>query len=110
MSIHFAWDEVSLERCPKCGLKQTGESDKETTCKAKACRFSYRGNIKEAPIVELEDGDNDGVSQEERPNRDANMEQRAKPGRRLLKNEQGILPGSRDQCLSAIGGGPSSSA
>lgn len=88
MSIHFAWDEVSLECCPKCGLKQICELDKETTCKAKACGFSYRGHIKESPIVELEDDDDDGVGQEEGLDRDLNMEQRVNSRKRPPKNEQ----------------------
>lgn len=88
MSIHFAWDEVSLECCPKCGLKQICELNKETTCKAKACGFSYRGNIEESPIVELEDYDDDGVSQGEYPKWDTTTGQHPKLRRRLMKNEQ----------------------
>lgn len=67
MSIHFAWDEVSLECCPKCGFKQTCELEKATTCQAKACGFSYRGNIQDSPIVELVVDDDAGVRREERP-------------------------------------------
>lgn len=88
MSIHFTWDEVSLECCPKCGLKQTCELEKETICQAKACGFSYRGHIKDAPIVELDNEDDAGVSREERPSMDTTTEKRAKSRRHRLMNEQ----------------------
>ena len=90
MSIHFAWDEVSLECCPKCGLKQTCELEKETTCRAKACGFRYRGHIQDSPIVELDDDDVDdaGVSRGEMPSMGTTAMQQEKPRRKCLKNEQ----------------------
>lgn len=88
MSIHFAWDEVSLECCPKCGFKQTCELEKETTCQAKACGFSYRGHIQDSPIVELVVDDDAGVRREERPSIVTTTEKHAKSRGQRLNNEQ----------------------
>ena len=81
---------MSLEGCPKCGLKQTCELEKETTCRAKACGFRYRGHIQDSPIVELDDDDADdaGVSREKSPSRGTTAMQQEKSRRKCLKIEQ----------------------
>lgn len=88
MSVHFAWDEVSLECCPKCGLKQTCELEKETKCQAVACGFSYRGHVQDPTIVELDDDADAAMSREDRASMGTSTEQRTKSRRQRLKNEQ----------------------
>lgn len=88
MCVHFAWDEVSLECCPKCGLKQTCELEKETKCQAKACGFSYRGHVQDPTIVELDDDADAVASREDRASMGTSTEQRTKSRRQRSKNEQ----------------------
>lgn len=58
MSIHFAWNEVCQDRCPKCKLMQRCNIDFETVCKR--CGFSYHGNVYDGDrITELDDDDDD---------------------------------------------------
>jgi hypothetical protein len=92
MSIHFEWSEVPLESCPKCGLKQTCELDKETTCSAKSCGFRYYGNIEDTRIVELDNDEDTDVDvdlmQDERSQKNDRLAQQANSRRRLLKTDQ----------------------
>lgn len=55
MSVHFGWEEVPVECCPKCGLEQTCELDWETACKNKQRGFYYRGQVEECRIQEIDD-------------------------------------------------------
>jgi hypothetical protein len=55
MSVHFEWEEVPLECCPRCGLEQEYEPAAETTCKNKGCGFRYRGQVEERRIEESND-------------------------------------------------------
>jgi hypothetical protein len=55
MSIHFERSEVSLECCPKCGIRQLCESDTETTCRNARCGFHYRGQVEDYAIETAHD-------------------------------------------------------
>jgi hypothetical protein len=57
MSIHFEWNEVSDEQCPKCGLPQDCIVDAETVCAR--CKFTYRGQVESSRAEEVDD---DGIS------------------------------------------------
>jgi hypothetical protein len=46
MSIHFEWNEVSDNECPRCDLEQVCKADAETICIR--CGFSYRGQVESA--------------------------------------------------------------
>jgi hypothetical protein len=48
MSIHFEWDEVSDDQCPRCNLTQECSADSETICAR--CEFSYRRQIESARV------------------------------------------------------------
>ena len=45
MSIHFGWDEVSDEQCPRCGLKSGHYTDAEMLCAR--CNFRYRSRVRD---------------------------------------------------------------
>jgi hypothetical protein len=53
MSIHFEWNEVSDEQCPRCGLEQECKVNAETICAG--CKFGYRGQVESARVKELFD-------------------------------------------------------
>jgi len=55
MSIHFEWNEVSDEQCPRCGLEQECNADHETICAE--CGFSYRSQVDGARVEEMEESD-----------------------------------------------------
>lgn len=69
MSVHFDWDEICYDKCPKCGLKQECLTNKETTCINPPCKFRYRGFVADRWVQEIsEDADsnasiqaNDGI-------------------------------------------------
>jgi hypothetical protein len=86
MSIHFQWHEVSLECCPKCGLKQRCEPDEETTCRKKTCGFHYRGQVGKSQVNGV-DGvmGRGGADEESNPNKD---DKRTESRTRLLKNAE----------------------
>jgi hypothetical protein len=51
MSIHFEWNEVSDEQCPRCELEQECKAGAETTCAR--CKFSYRGQVESSVVEEI---------------------------------------------------------
>jgi len=55
MSIHFEWNEVSDEQCPRCGLEQECNADHETICAQ--CGFSYRSQVDGARVEDVEESD-----------------------------------------------------
>jgi hypothetical protein len=61
MSIHYDWEEVSDEQCPRCSLEQDCNVDAETACGR--CGFNYRGQVKCVRLEllnDLDDLDDDG--------------------------------------------------
>ena len=57
MSIHFEWNEVSDEKCPRCGLEQECNADRETICAQ--CGFSYRSQVDGARVGEVDESDDE---------------------------------------------------
>jgi hypothetical protein len=51
MSIHFEWNEVSDEQCPRCELEQECKAGAETICAR--CKFSYRGQVESSVVEEI---------------------------------------------------------
>lgn len=92
MSIHFEWDEVSDEECPRCGLEQDCKADAETICAR--CGFFYRGQVQGARVDEM-----DAVDDEETPpslpeQNGGNVRRLSHPNHHPGKQEQTDAPSS----------------
>ena len=55
MSMHFEWDEVSDEQCPRCGFTQEGKEPTAAETVCTRCRFSYRTLVESQRIQEIDD-------------------------------------------------------
>jgi len=74
MSIHFEWNEVSDEQCPRCGLEQERNANTETICAQ--CGFSYRSQFDGARVEEVEESE---ASDDEGPEHSDSIRPAARP-------------------------------